>query len=44
MEGYILMMKDEKRKNNSFYLQVFVNTSFGKGVDKEFSCKFKLRG
>ena len=44
MIGHILIIKDQKSKNNSFYQHVFVNTLFGNVADKEFLCKFKLSG
>ena len=36
--------KNEKGKNNSFYLKLFVTFLFGEVVDKEFSSKTKLGG
>ena len=39
-KGQILLIRDEKTKNNSFYKKVFMSNTFGRVIDKEpsYSC------
>ena len=40
--SHILLIKDEKRKSNSFHWQVFVNNSYGKVMDKKIFIQIQV--